>query len=324
MATTTAASKAKARKKPAKKAAAKKTPQVKVPEIRAEKTVEQKQAVLDAYVALRNAGLPIPVDLAAEAEAIINSAQQAETEEREQVQQVISAEEEAIDKANAEGPKWIRNAHNMDVAIRLERQKKKRRIELKPRGTRGDMFKIQEEDLEDPSLSDSIERGIVHVVGDGDARSILSRQTHNMGRQHTPLALLRNEKGEPYAPDAIKVEAEFNSQGVVVAQLDPTLGEQHENVRTWKSAKTAQGGLIRMDGSQGAQKAQEALARQQQTVEQFIPTGGNPAIISSGFQPNAEAQARISDSIARKKGVQGRPEDVLGGLSVTVDPVQRG
>lgn len=324
MATTKAksASKTKARKKPAAKKAAKITASVKTQgaKLVLETTPEQQQAVINAYVTLRNANLPIPGEIAFQAEALIASSQQLEEEERNAYENSVSTEQKAIEQANEEGPKWIRNAHNMDVAIRLDRQDKKRRIELKPRGQRGDMFKIQDEDLEDPSLADSIERGIVHVVGDGDAKAILSRQTHNMGRQHTPLALLRNEKGEPYAPEAIKVEAEFNSQGVVVAQLDPSLGEQHENVRSWKSQKG--GGLIRADGSQGAAKAQAAIA-QQQTVEQFIPTGGNPAIISSGFQPDAETRARISDNIARKKGVQGRPEDVLGGLSVTVDPPQR-
>lgn len=318
MATTKAAStKTKARKKPVKKVSAKKTAPVSIPDsIFVEQTPEQKQAKLNAYVTLKSAGVPIPSELAIEVEAIVAASQKIEEDKRQAQEAAITTEQKAIDAANEKGPKWIRNGYNTETNVRLDRQDKskgQRRIELKPRGQRGDMFQIKEEDLQDPTLMDSIERGIVHVIGDGDAKTILSKQTHNMNRTHTPLALLRNEQGEPYAPGAIKVEAEFNSQGVVVAQLDPSIGAQQENMN-WKTGqKSGQGGLIRT-GQTG-------------TVEQFIPTppGGNAAIISSGFAgADKEAKARISDDIARRKKVQGRPEDVLGGLAVTVEPTRRG
>lgn len=162
------------------------------------------------------------------------------------------------------------------------------------------MFQLQEGDLEDASLVDSVERNIVEIIGDGEAKNILSKQTKNMGRTHSPLAMLRNERGEPYAPDAVKMEVEFNQQGVVVAQMNP-------NIQGDKAiAKDPLGGLVRPG---------------QERVEQFFPTGGNPAIISSGFaQQGPNATAKIADDIARRKAAEGlRPEQQLG-LSVTVEP----
>jgi hypothetical protein len=47
--------------------------------------------------------------------------------------------------------------------------------------------------------------------------------------------------------------------------------------------------------------------------------------VSSGYDQPAlgkDAKASILDDLARRKGVQGRPEDVLN-LSVTVEPPQR-
>jgi hypothetical protein len=294
----------KTRKKAAKRTPTAKAAKVVQPEIQiTPQTPQQRQAKLNAYAELRAANVPIPAELQLEVEAIIAAAKKTEEEARKAQVAAATEEQKEIDALNKKGPQWVRNGLGAEYSVRLERQDKKKRIELKPRGMRGDLFKLQDGDLEDPSLLDSVERGIVEIVGDGDAQTILSKQTKNMGRQHTALAMLRNEKGEPYAPDAIKIEAEFNRQGVVVAQLDP-------NIQGDKAiAKDPMGGLVRPGDAR---------------IEQFVPTGGNPAIISSGFPQDPNTTAKIADDIARRKVADGlRPEQQLG-LSVTVDPTQKG
>lgn len=264
----------------------------------------QRQAKLQAYTALKSAGADVPAELGAEVEEWI-AAQQARQAAAQETQ---AQEQKRIDKENADGPWWVRNAYPAPFSIRLERQEKKKRIELKPRGHRGDLFPLQEGDLEDPNLQSNLNTGFIEIVPNGEAKNILSKQTQNLQKAHVPIAILRNEKGEPYNPGSLKLEAEFNSQGVVVAYEDPSIGSQHENIKWGGGGQKT--GLVRAQPGQPAPQAQPSP----QQVATFVPTGGNPAIISSGF--SNDAQARISDDLARRRGT-------VPQLAVSIDPVQR-
>jgi hypothetical protein len=262
----------------------------------------QRNAKIQAYTALKSAGAVVPAELAAEVEEWI-LAQQARQAAAQETQ---AQEQKRIDKENADGPWWVRNAYPAPFSIRLERQEKKKRIELKARGHRGDLFPLQDGDLDDPNLQSNLNTGFIEIVPNGEAKNILSKQTQNLQRAHVPIAILRNEKGEPYNPGSLKLEAEFNSQGVVVAYEDPSIGKQHENIKWGGGGQKT--GLVR------AQPGQPAPQIQSSQVAQFVPTGGNPAIISSGF--SNDAQARISDDLARRRGT-------VPQLAVSIDPVQR-
>lgn len=272
----------------------------------AEPTPEQTQAKINAYATLKNAGLEVPKELQQEVEAIVAAAKKQEREYFAQQEKAKSEEQKEIEQGNKSGRYWVRSAYNAPFSLRLERQSEgKKRIELKPRGQRGDMFPLQPEDLNDAGLQTNVEIGLIEIIGDGDAKAIVTKQTQNLQRTHTPLALLRNEKGEEYTPDAFKVEAEFNSQGVVVGVVDQSMGSQQENMKWGTGQRANAGGIIRTG---------------QEQVSQFVPTGGNPAIISSGF-PDKNTQAKVADDIARRKGGQGPSS--AGILNVTVDPVQK-
>lgn len=265
----------------------------------------QRQAKLQAYTSLKSAGVDIPAELASEVEEWI-VAQQARQKAAQETQ---TQEQQRIDKENEEGPWWVRNAYNAPFSLRLERQDKKKRIELKARGQRGDMFPLQEGDLDDPTLQSNLNTKLIEIIPNGEAKNVLSKQTMNLQREHVPIAILRNEKGEPYKPESLKLEAEWNSQGVVVAYEDPNIGSQHEHIK-WGGRNSAGGGLIR---AQPGQPNPAFVQPQPQQVAQFVPTGGNPAIISSGF---SDSQTKIADDLARRRGT-------VPQLAVSVAPVQR-
>lgn len=277
---------------------------------------EERQAKLTAYMALRGAGLSIPAELAVEVEYWIE-----EEDARRAAQAAIAAEAQAaLDEENAKGPWFVRNGYPAEFNLRLDRQTEKRRISLKPRGRPGDMHPLEEGDLKDPNLMQNVRLGVIEVIPAGEAYRIMDQQTHNMGtRVHTPTALLRNPTGQPYAEGAIKVEAEFNQRGITVATLDPNQMQGHVSDKEVASNRSF-GGM---------QRTQPGVPHK---VSEFVPTGGNPAIIQNGpvqapvgglpGTGTNNAQAKIADDIARRRGLSGY-EQGLGGLQVVVGPTER-
>lgn len=272
-----------------------------------EQTQEQQYAKVHAYSTLKNAGLPIPADLQLEVEALIAAAEHTQEQERRAQEAAITQEEKQIAKDNEGGPKWVRNAYPAPFGLRLERQHEQgsKRIELKPRGQRGDMFPLQENDLEDANLQTNLEIGLIEIIPNGVAKSILSKQTKNMSKVHTPIALLRGPNGKPYEEGSIKVEMEYNKQGVVVATTDPNIDTADDK----QVAKAKDLGLLRT--TQGERPEQ---------VARYVPLGGNPAIISDGFATD-NVKAKIADDIARNKDLQG--PGAAGILSLIVEPTQK-
>jgi hypothetical protein len=206
---------------------------------------------------------------------------------------------EATDAPQA-GPFYARNLRNVEVGFRLARQDKgKKRFDLKPRGQRGDLVKLLPEDLEDDTLLNQVNYGVIEIITAAEAKAALEKQSTNAQQAiHPAMALLRNELGQPYAPENIRTEAEFNSQGITVAQLKPVGGEFGE---------------IEFD------RANRGSFNRNQPVNNTAP-GGTPAIISDGFARNDSAAQ--ADAVARRKDLQG-PEAGLGGVSVVVEPTQR-
>jgi len=214
-----------------------------------------------------------------------------------------AAEQESKAKAEEEpkaGPFYARNLRNVEVGFRLARQDKgKKRFDLKPRGQRGDLVKLQPEDLEDDTLINQVNYGVIEIITAAEAKAALEKQSTNAQQAiHPAMAMLRNELGQPYEPENIRTEAEFNSQGITVAQLKPVGGEFGE---------------IEFD------RANRGSFNRNQPVNNTAP-GGNPAIISDGFARNDSAAQ--ADAVARRKDLQG-PEAGLGGVSVVVEPTQR-
>jgi len=272
-------------------------------------TDEERYAVLNAYQSLTSAGLPVPHEIQSQVDIWIEE----ENARRTEVQKAQEVEQAQIQKEDDEGPLWVRNCFNGPFSLPLKSlsENKIKKLELKPRGKRGDMHQLDDLDEKDPNLAMNVERGFIEIIPNGQAKRIIAKQTQNIGQNvHYPLAILTNEKGE--ALQRVRTEIEFSQQGVTVAYNDPNIGEQHENVK-WNGPNSAMGGLTRN--------------QPQQQVSHFIPTGGNPAIVSNGFASQeasmgaVTAQNKIADDIARRK-TQGRPEDTLG-LSVTIAPTEK-
>ena len=275
---------------------------------------EEKQAMLEAYNVLKQADLPIPDELQVVDEWLTELRKQREAEAKA-VQERVEAEQAELTEANRNGPWYVRNLYPAPFNLRLDRQTEKRRIELKPSGKPGDLHPLKDEDLNDPVLKQNVQLGIVEIIPAGVASRIIEKQTTNMGeRVHVPLALLRNELQQPYKQGNVKVEAEFNEQGVTVAQLDPGLMQGHLSDRDVKMT----GGMTR---TRPGEAVQQAPTDQATSVVRsgFVPTGGNPAIIRQGGD---NAHASMVDDLARRKNLQG-PQAGLGDVQVVVEPVRK-
>lgn len=315
-----------ARKSPAKKqpAATKKTPppvpKKTPPKVRLDSVSDgERQAMLEAYHALKQADLPIPEQLQVVDDWIKEI--QAQREVQQQAAQAAEQKrKEELAEANKNGPWYVRNCYPAPFNLRLDRQTEKRRLELKARGTPGDIHPIKDEDLRDPILKQNLQIGLIEIIPAGEAQSIIEKQTTNMSqRVHAPLAMLRNELDQPYKQGQVKVEAEFNSQGVTVAQVQPGLmqGQLHDKQI---GGTRGSGGLTRVQPGAGAHQHPVNESQQATSVVHsgFVPTGGHPAAVQMG----AEAHARAVDDLARRRGGQG-PQAGLGDVQVVIDPVQR-
>ncbi len=304
-----------AAKPAAKRTAPKVTKKLVIAPAAPELTPEQRQAKLNVYHSYKQGGLKIPAELATEVEGWIAEARTKQEAEDKAIQAQAEQRAEQLDAANANGPWYIRNGTFNPFNLRLDRQTEKRRLELKPRGTPGDLHPIKEEDLQDPVLRRNVNLGLVELIPAGEASLIIEKQTTNIGtRVHAPLSILRNELGQPYEQGAVKVEAEFNSQGVTVATLDPAQMQGHIEDKRVQVMRQQPGQPVPQQ--QGPQPATSV-------VSGFVPTGGNPAIISQGgFQADA-ARAKAADDLARRRGVQGPAAGLPGDVTVTVAPVQR-
>lgn len=190
---------------------------------------------------------------------------------------------------------YMRNLRGMDLGFRLESQEGqgKKRTDLKPRGERGDMKKISKEDLHDANLATQVSFGLVEIITEYEALQIIEKQNTNISRAPSVVSQLRNEKDEAYPEGAVIVEPSFEDQGIVVAHLNPQGGGAGE------IPGQGRGGIDWQQARSG--------------VQQNVPAGGNPAIISDGF---------AADAIARQKGLEG-PAAGLGGVKVTVAPTEK-
>jgi hypothetical protein len=208
------------------------------------------------------------------------------------------AEEDDVKREDTSGIFYIRNLRNIEVHFRLERQsdKTKKRTNLNPRGQRGDLVKLEPEDLEDHELNTQINYGLVEIITAAEAKKVLAGQTINQQqRVHPAMASLRNELDKPYEQGAVTVEASYEDQGVVVANLKPQGGgagelASHGRSIDWEAARS--------------------------TNQVSTPTSNG--LISDGFA----APGVAADAIARRNDLEG-PAAGLGGITnVVVEPVQ--
>jgi hypothetical protein len=215
----------------------------------------------------------------------------------------------------AEEPTWyMRNLRYMEVGFRLSRQSDstKKRTQLKPRGQRGDIVKLEPGDLKDSELQTQVAFGVVEIISEGEARQAIAKQNTNR-QQAVPshIAMLRNEKGEEYTQsNPVRMASDEEAFGIKVADLNPDLMSGRMSDKE-----------IKRDGG---------FAQQNLVGEVQNPSPGR--IVSDGFiDPvqtdssqlgNNDQRSQEIDALARSKAFEG-PGAGLGEVTVKVAPVQR-
>jgi hypothetical protein len=199
---------------------------------------------------------------------------------------------------------YIRNITGSEVGVRFDRHGRagsgNKRINLRPRGQRGDMVPIEPADKKDPVFNANLGR-IFELLDEEQAQRAYEGQTTNQQAVHPALATLRNEHDEPYSQGAIKVEPVFEEQGIVVAEVstpDPS-GETNKQA----------GKVERRDV--GDVRVYENLEPEHAKVP-------GSEDLSLPLDPE-----RARDAIARQRGRQGPSAGLHGITNVSVEPVQR-
>lgn len=115
---------------------------------------------------------------------------------------------------------YIRNLHNMAGGARFDLALNSVRIDLRPRGQRGDMRPVTQEMIDDPVYQ--FNKGIIFEEIPFDAgQEIIRKQAINQQSGPDTFDLLTNEYGQKYKQVRATVTAPFEQQGQVVANIAP-------------------------------------------------------------------------------------------------------
>lgn len=114
---------------------------------------------------------------------------------------------------------YIRNLHSGAGGARVDLSSDQR-IQLEPRGRRGDMKLVTEEMVNDPMYQHNL--GVIfEEIPLALGKEIIAKQQINSNDGPTTMEMLTNSQGEKYAQTRASVELPFEQQGVVVASIDP-------------------------------------------------------------------------------------------------------
>lgn len=219
-------------------------------------------------------------------------------------------------------PVWyVRNLRGVDVGFRLSRQQEstKKRTDLKPRGSRGDMVKLEPGDLKDPELQTQVGYGLVEVIPEGEAlKAIKSQYTNAQTTVPAHIAALRNEYGKEYGQtNPVRMATDEEAFGIKVADLDPDVMAGRKSDKEIKR----DGGIIQqgvtMEPVQNPRPGpivSDGFAAQQNFI---APTQTDGSQLG-----NADEHAQQVDALARSKEFEG-PGAGLGNVTVSVEPVRR-
>lgn len=115
---------------------------------------------------------------------------------------------------------YIRNLHNMAGGARFDLAMSDMRIDLRPRGERGDMRLVTQEMIDDPVYQ--FNKGLIfEEVPIDQGQEIIRKQAINQQSGPGTFDLLTNEYGKKYKQTRASVTLPFEQQGQVVASIDP-------------------------------------------------------------------------------------------------------
>ena len=112
--------------------------------------------------------------------------------------------------------KFLRNLRYVPVSCRVSDG---RRIELKPRGMRGDAVQVSKEELADSRTQQNIDL-IFEVLTETQIKKVWEDQLTNQQAHHPAIETLLNDKGQKFDNKQVVIkERSFHEQGVTVAEL---------------------------------------------------------------------------------------------------------
>lgn len=189
---------------------------------------------------------------------------------------------------------YLRNLHGIPVNFRFSEETSGRRVELRPRGERGDITKVSKDEIEDPIFMMN-QDSLFELISSAETRDVLDKQTHNQQKGSPLVDMLRNELGDPI--DKVTIEKPFEQQSITVAEIE----------QTGPTNKMQQGEVIH----RGVTPKRAALPGTQDNPGPEIPDSVGPEEAADWLARNAQ-----------KEGIEG-PAAGLGNLGVSIDPVQR-
>lgn len=111
--------------------------------------------------------------------------------------------------------KFIRNIRAVPIGVRLGTG---RRIDLRPRGERGDTAPLKPEEEYDEIFLGNV--GLLfEVISADEGKTVIAKQTTNQQSVHPALASMRNEYGQEYTKGVVMVE-ESAEERPVIASVD--------------------------------------------------------------------------------------------------------
>lgn len=119
------------------------------------------------------------------------------------------------------GVKYIRNIRGIQCRITLK-DGKGRRIELDPRGQRGDIEIVNKQEQEDPIYLANLNLLYEEIPAEEAQEIIANQQTNAQNLEHPLWAHLRNEQGKEYTQRHMVVEDSIEEQAIVVAKVEET------------------------------------------------------------------------------------------------------
>lgn len=127
----------------------------------------------------------------------------------------MPAAKKAPAKPRASTQKWIRNIREVPVSIRLDTG---RRIELLPRGRRGDSVPVSATEIKDEKFRLNKDL-LFEVITETEANNVIGKQDTNRLQVHPAMSQIRNAKGEEYA-NAPAITPEQEVKGTQVGTID--------------------------------------------------------------------------------------------------------
>lgn len=152
---------------------------------------------------------------------------------------------------------YLRNLHGCESRVNLSDGRK---IELKPRGQRGDMESVTADEFKDQKVQDNI--GLVYEpLTEESARKVMDKQNTNRQEPHAPFAAITNERGEQYHQANVPVEKAFEEQGEVVGKIEnqPGLKNQEARENVVRAPSIDHESMTELINAYGLERANEIL-----------------------------------------------------------------